>query len=288
MEKPVSEGYRGPDQSFHYVYQQDYPPIWVNPNQPPSGQHKRTRSWLWTILGVGAVALFVIAGIEVINREDVSLTRSAATAPAGPTASPQTVAPASLPQLKKIVLSAADLPAGWTGTPYKADPNDAAAGADLYTCMGVRGTDGDLVASADSDDFGRGYATISSSATSYRSQRALDADLAMLRSPKVSGCFEQVAKRQFAANLPPGATIISASFTITPGSAGGPANIAATGTGNITLVVKGQEMRLYLNTVFITGPLIEAEVDADSLGTPVPDSLVQSLAAVVATRAANR
>jgi hypothetical protein len=37
---------------------------------------------------------------------------------------------------------------------------------------------------------------------------------------------------------------------------------------------------------FITGPLIEAEVDAENVGTPVPASVVNRLVATVATRAA--
>jgi len=194
--------------------------------------------------------------------------------------------PASLSQLKKIVLQPADLPSRWKGTPYQPDPNDSANNAALLKCVGARNTDSDKVAEAHSDDFALGDASISSSAASYRSQSDLDADVAMLHKPKLSPCFEQLMKKQLAAALPAGATIESASIKISPGSAGGPANVAATGTGSIKVRANGQQVQVYLTVAFITGPLIEAEVDTENVGTPVPASVVKPLVATVATRAA--
>jgi hypothetical protein len=49
--------------------------------------------------------------------------------------------------------------------------------------------------------------------------------------------------------------------------------------------VNGQQVRVYLTVAFITGPLIEAEVDAENVGTPVPATVVNPLVATVATRA---
>ena len=93
-------------------------------------------------------------------------------------------------------------------------------------------------------------------------------------------------KKQLAASLPPGGTIESASIKIAPGSAGGPANVVATGTGTVKVGMNGQQVPVYLTVTFITGPLIEAEVDAENVGTPVPASVVNPLVATVATRAA--
>jgi hypothetical protein len=98
----------------------------------------------------------------------------------------------------------------------------------LAKCVGARNTDSDKVAEAHSDNFARGNASISSSATSYRSQNDLDVDVATLHSPRLSPCFKQMMKKQLAASLPAGAAIRSASIKITPGSAGGPANVVAT------------------------------------------------------------
>jgi hypothetical protein len=228
--------------------------------------------WAKRLLGVCAVGCVVAV-----------LAACGGSSPKSPSASAAT--PASLSQLKKIVLQATDLPSGWKGTPYQPDSSDSANNAALVQCVGARNTDSDKVAEAHSDDFALGDASISSSASSYRSQSDLDSDIAMLHSPKLSPCFEQMMKTQLAASLPAGSTIDSASIKITPGSAGGPANVVATGTGTIKVRVNGQQVPVYLTVAFITGPLIEAEVDTENVGAPMPASVVNPLVATVATRA---
>jgi hypothetical protein len=193
--------------------------------------------------------------------------------------------PASLSRLKKIVLQPGDLPAGWKGTPYQPDPRDAANQAAMVDCVGARNTDSDKVAEAHSDDFALGDASIHSSATSYRSQSDLDTDVAILHSPKVSSCYDHLVKTQLAASLPAGTTIESASIKITPGSTGGAANVVATGAGTVDVSLGGQHVSLYLTAAFIVGPLIQAEVDAENVGTPVPASVVNAMVATVANRA---
>jgi hypothetical protein len=183
-------------------------------------------------------------------------------------------------------LHPADLPSGWKAVPNQPDPNEAANNAALARCVGAPDTNSDKVAEAHSDDFTLGNASISSSATSYRSQSDLDTDIAILHSPRLPLCFKQLIKKRLAASLPAGSTIKSASIKITPGSAGGPANIVATGTGSVKVRVNGQLVRVYLTVAFITGPLIQAEVDAENVGAPVPATVVNPLFATVATRAA--
>ena len=170
--------------------------------------------------------------------------------------------------------------------PYKPDPNAAADNAALVKCVGARDTDSDKVAEAHSDDFDLGNASISSSAASFRLQSDLGSDVAMLHSPRLSRCFKQMTRKQLAAAFPAGTKIKSTSIKITPGSAGGPANVVATGTGTIKVRVNGQRVSVYLTVAFITGPLIEAQVDTENVGAPVPASVVSPLVATVATRAA--
>jgi hypothetical protein len=265
--------------------QRDYPPRdqW-QPQQPrqdhgqfqPRQRHHRKRSRAPLYAGIAAV--FVIAG----GGTAYALAGHGSTP--RPTSAP-VAKPASLSQLKKIVLQPADLPSGWKGTPSQPGPNDSASNAAFMKCVGARNTDSDKVAGANSDNFALGNATIFSFATSYRSQSDLNADVTALHSPKLSPCFEQMMKKQLAASLPAGATTESASIKITPGSAGGPANVVATGTGTIKVRVNGQQVPVYLTVAFITGPLIEAGVDAENVGTPVPASVVNRLVATVATRA---
>jgi hypothetical protein len=194
--------------------------------------------------------------------------------------------PASLAQLQKIVLQTAELPASWKGTPYKADPTDSAIQGALVRCVGVRNTDAEKVFTAHSPGFTLGDVSISSSAASYRSQSDIDNDVAMMKSPKLSPCYEQLVRERLPATLPAGATIDSVSLKFTPGSAGGPSNVVATGKGIIKVTVNGKQVAIYQSIAFITGPLIEAQVVTGSFGVPVPASMVNPLVATVAARAA--
>jgi hypothetical protein len=210
-----------------------------------------------------------------------STAASASSASASKTATPAAT-PATLSQLQNIVLRPSDLPVGWKGTPYVPDANDPADSAALMKCIGARDTESDQVADAHSDDFNLGNATISSDASSYRSQSDLDSDVTALHSPKLSACFTQELKKE----LPVGSTFESSSLKITPGSAGGPSNVVATGGGVIDIEDGGQQIAVYVTVDFITGPLIQAQVDAENVGAAVPASVVNPLVAAVASRAA--
>jgi hypothetical protein len=210
---------------------------------------------------------------------------SSAPSSSSPVASPSAT-PASLSQLQKIVLQPTDLPAGWKGTPYQPDPSEAAYDAAFAKCVGLRNTDADKVAEANSLDFDRGDASIGSSATSYRSQSDVVADVAALHSPKYAPCLARLTKKVFATSLPAGATVESVSVKITPGLAGGPTNVVANGAGTIKVSVSGHQVVVYLTEAFITGPLLEADVETYNVGRPVRASLLKSLVATVANRAA--
>ena len=238
---------------------------------------------------------FVVVLVGCGNSSAATTAPATVKATSSPVAAPS---PAFLPQLNAIVLRPTDLPKGWLGVPHRVDPNAAANAAALAKCVGGRDTNSDQVAAANSADFALARASITSSASSYRSPSDVSSDIAMLQSPKVSTCVKQQMVKQLATSLSKGATIASASIKITPGSAGGPANVVAIGTGSIKISLNSQQAAMYrtvasvtgpviyLTVAFITGPLIEAEIDTTSLGTPLPASLVKSLVAAVATRAA--
>jgi len=212
---------------------------------------------------------------------------SSAAPPSSSSAAPSSATPAQLAQLKKIVLQQSDLPAGWKGTPASPDDaSDAAYQAALAKCVGVRNTDPDKVADANSPDFALGDASISSSASSYPSQSDLDADIALVHSAKLAPCLDRQAKELFAKSLPAGTTVDSVSSKFTAGSGGGPSNVIGSGVTTIKLTTSGQHVALYLTVAFITGPLIEAEVDTQNVGKPVPASLVKAAVSAVAGRAA--
>lgn len=199
-------------------------------------------------------------------------------------------APVSTPTgsaaLDAIPLKSTDLPTGYTATPYQANPSDKADQAALVACVGGKNTTADQTADANSASFSKGELQISSSATSYKSQSDLDADIAILKSRKVNGCYDTLFKSKLASSLPAGATVQSVSIKITPGAASHPNNVVATGNGKITVTAGGSKQEIYVFVAFITGPLIEAEVDFTSVGMPVDPSLQADLIAKVAKRAA--
>ncbi len=221
-----------------------------------------------------------------------STTPTSSTTSTSPAASsaPATTKPASTTpsaaSLAAIVLHQGEMPAGWKGTPYHADPSDSADQAALVACVGGRNTAPDKTAEANSDDFTLANATISSNATAYKSQADVASDAALLKSPKLQACYQTLLTRELRTTLPAGATIDKVTFKLLPRTTGEPANVAAQAAARINVTINGKSVKVYVNVAFITGKLIEAEVDSENLGSPVPAGLRNKLVALVAMRAA--
>lgn len=238
---------------------------------------------IWSVTAV-AGALVLLAGC---GSSSPSSSRNVTTSSPSKPAAPRITAPATVAQLKKIVVQPADLPPGWKATPAAADSSDGSTQAQLMKCVGAKNTDVDKVAEAESNDYSNGEATISSSATSYKSQRDVDSDVAVLKSPKLTPCTVQLFKKMLVASMPKDVSVGAVSLKFTPGHGTGPANV--TGSGQVTVPVsgKGGDISMYISFVYLTGPRIEAEVDAENLGSPVPASVLKAAVLGVAQRAAH-
>lgn len=248
----------------------------------------------------GAVVLLAGCGGSSSKSADGAKTSSSSTSSSTPTtsssapaasssaaASPSpTVTPATVVQLRKVVLRAADLPRGWKATPPDPDNDDGSGQAELMKCVDAKNTDDDQVATADSADFVRGDVTISSSASSYRSQSSLDSDVAMLKSPKLVPCYNKVLKKELAKALPEGSSLGAVSVKVTPGPGAGPANVAGIGSASVSVTVGDQHVKVYISFAYVVGPLMEVEVDAENIGSPVPAAVFQAAVKAVADRAA--
>lgn len=207
----------------------------------------------------------------------------------GPSSSPASRPARSAPDkatLARVVLRPTDLPPGWTATPHESDPNDPSAQAALARCTGVSHTGAGQVAEADSPDFGQDGATVSSSATSFRSQGDIDADVALLKNAKVATCFRQLLRSSIASSLPPGAKLDAVSLKITPGTGGGPSNVVGIMRATVTMTGSGVRVNVYMDMAFIVGRLIEAEVDIVNPRLPISNLVFFELVRDVATRAA--
>jgi hypothetical protein len=246
--------------------------------------------FLAVITGMLACVAALLAGCDSTSSKTTSTAAGSLTPSSSSlTSAAPSASPASESQLAKIVLQPSDLPADWART--QAHPGDTPLDRAFAKCVGDSSTDGDKVAEANSDDFILGDARLGSSAASFRSQGSVDSDVATVRGSKASRasqCVEQAIKQPGGTDLPAGATLESVSFKITPGSAGGPANVVATYAGSVKANMSGKQVvSLYAQGAFITGPLIEASVFGSSLGAPIPASVMNSAVAAVANRAAH-
>jgi hypothetical protein len=181
-------------------------------------------------------------------------------------------------KLTSFQLTAADLPSTWKGT--AADNSDTSVDQEevkLASCLGVPDSGSKRDAQVSSDDFALGDATISSQATSISSQAIIDQDAKGITGPKATPCIKQ---------LPAGAKIDRVDITVTPGSGGLGSNVIATASGAIVITVSGQQVSAYVNVAFIAGKLVEAEVDAESVGAPIDQTVMSKAVTAVAKRVA--
>ena len=162
------------------------------PDRGPSQPRKR-RS--------GAVAPLAVAVVALLSGGAFAVTRSRAEAP--PTLAE---APLTLAELQaaahRAVVTAADLPAGWTADP--ADPADD--GADegdraLAECMGATYEDSPAEAKSSFSSVGLSAGSDFTIASSLERARS---DFAALAGAAAPGCFEQMFRKQLEADKPPG------------------------------------------------------------------------------------
>lgn len=114
----------------------------------------------------------------------------------------------------------------------------------------------------------------------------MDADAALLRSPNASKCYEKLFTAQLTSSLPSGTIVEKVSLKIIPHSAGDPSNVIGIGVGAITVQINGKTINLNIASAFMTGSLIESEVDIVNVGAPIPAALLSGLVKKVAARTA--
>jgi hypothetical protein len=186
--------------------------------------------------------------------------------------------------LSRIPLRQSDLPVGWQAHPSTRNDDSNGLDSRLRACAGQLPTEHGL-ASADSPDFSQGEATISSTATRYRTQAVVDSDVRLLRSKRTNVCLNRYFGQFVAQSAPAGVTVSDASFHI-DAHPGGPANLVGLGSGSLTITGPGGSIRTWIDVAFIAGPRIEAGVTFIGFGLPIDHALRDRLIAVVASRAA--
>jgi hypothetical protein len=222
------------------------------------------------------------------SAKDAKSTSSSTGAAASTTRSSASTSTSSTPAtsttpLSAIVLQAADVPTTFKkGAPNPDDPADQAA---IVACAGGANTASDKLDSAESS-FDQGDNSISSSVSRFKSDASTATDVQLLKNPKFDSCSEQRARSTLAKGLPAGAKIGDITMKTTPGTNGGPENVAAIGRGTVTLTANGQTVKIYTVVAYITGPRLESEVDVTGFGAPIDETVAEKAITAVAQRTA--
>jgi hypothetical protein len=164
------------------------------PAQPDRGpsQPRNRRS--------GAIAPLALAVVALLSGGAFAAIRSRAEAPA-PAEAPATVAELQA-AVHRAVLTAGDLPAGWTAAPSDSSDN----GADesdrvLAECMGATYEDSPTEAESTFSSAGLSAGSDFTIASSLERARG---DFTALAGPAAPGCFEQMFRKQLDADKPAG------------------------------------------------------------------------------------
>ncbi|MGN6608827.1 MAG: hypothetical protein ACTHMS_17680 [Jatrophihabitans sp.] len=207
-------------------------------------------------------------------------------APGAPSSAPSSSAPAA--DLQGLVLQASDLPSGWKGTPRTDNQaQDQAEQRKLVACVGTGAdTSADRVGRADSEEFESGQSQLSSDVTAWRTQDAVDANVALLNQPRTNSCYQQQIRDALAAQLPAGTTLDRVDVKLTPAGAGS-GNVVATADGTIVATAGSQHITIRLGAAFITGKQLTGTVQWVGIGAPVPAAVVQAAVTAVAKRIAD-
>ena len=186
--------------------------------------------------------------------------------------------------LTGIVVQQGDVPAGYTSQAPDTSSDDQANQAKIVNCVGSTAVNAaDRIEEVHGNDFVKDPQTISSDVTSFKSQAAVDALVSVITDPKAQNCFDAVLREQVASS---GGTVKSATVTITPGTNGGPSNVAALLQGTVTIMVQGQQATVNVVEGFITGRQVLATISTEAIGADVDVDAFKAAGAALATRAA--
>ncbi len=186
-----------------------------------------------------------------------------------------------------IPIQPGELPSAWKQTPVDKSTaaQDAASQAEIAKCIGGKDTSADRLDKVETD-WASGDDQIASNAQAMRTEADVQADIALMKSPKAAACNARTARKRIAASLPSGTTVKSVKLTVTPGSGLGPNNVVAVGHAVVTVQANGQTVAIYEDFYLIAGKRIEAEADFTGVGHHIEPSLQKQVVAAVARRTA--
>ncbi len=272
---PTNASYYGPPTAGYYP--PPGPPDWMtNPSAAPGNRGRRITAVVASVVAVALVAVGATIGVRHFTDDSGHPPR-----------------PATDTALAQMVVQYGDVP-GWQMSPTsdlsegdKLASSDDAEEASFLSCLGgARDTSSDVIGNAYSPEFSSGTSSVSSSATSYRTEDDVRSDDAVLASPKLADCTKSALQGEFQALLPAGDSVTGMTTTYSPRSALDPANVVATMTLIAKATTVGGPVTAYVTQVYIHGPQVEVLVQFDGHNAPFPTALQKAVVAKVAARAA--
>lgn len=206
-----------------------------------------------------------------------------------PTTPPATSAPAtgtapSETTLQAIVAQQADVPAGYTSQAPDTSSDDDSSEQKIVQCVGATDVNpSDKIQEVHGNDFVKSPQTISSDATSYKSQAAVQALVNVITNSKAQDCFNQLLQQQVESS---GGTVTSSNIQISPGNNGGPSNVVALLQGTVKVSAQGQKATLNVIEAFIQGRQCLATVSLEAINAAADVSAFKQVGLAVANRAA--
>lgn len=153
---------------------------------------------------------------------------------------------------RTLVLAPSDLPSGWKATPHQDDPSDQALDDELAACVGRPSQSTYATASANSPDFSKGDAEVSSEVQIVKTAADFDADVAATRSSKFMSCLKRLGTKVLQQT---GATVRSVSVAPLPVASHG--EFSAGFRATIRLEAQGQTVTLYSDDILLGKDRIE-------------------------------
>lgn len=187
---------------------------------------------------------------------------------------------------KSMVLTDADFPAGWMGTPHTQDASDRAFERRISACSGLADSKGQTA-----DDFGRDYglnqAQVGSEVAFFKTVTLARQDFGTINNKRLLGCVRsaliELVSAALAAQLP-GARITKVTLGRTPVARYGDQSAAL----RLTLAVSaaGQTLHFYQDIVGIQKNRAEITASFFNIGGVFPPALERTLLVKLAARLA--
>jgi hypothetical protein len=182
-----------------------------------------------------------------------------------------------------LVLQQADLPAGWTAAPHQKSPDEDAAATQLAACVGAPPPDTSTSADVDGPDLSLGDSSVNSSASFDRTLELARADLAALRSPKLSDCVKDFAVQAIRDAL--GRTALqSVQFDARQATQYGDATLGFRFIA--TIKVESRSITVFQDLFFLIKGRAGVSAAFSNVGAPFDQALETSLLATLGSRLA--